>query len=40
MPVVRARHMVDVLERAHLVEPLSQGRYRMHGLLRAYAANS
>lgn len=38
VPVVRARRLIDVLERAHLVEPLSQGRYRMHGLLRAYAA--
>ncbi|HTI26527.1 MAG TPA: NB-ARC domain-containing protein [Kutzneria sp.] len=38
VPVVRARRLVDVLERAHLVEPLSQGRYQMHGLLRAYAA--
>ncbi|MFC0430696.1 helix-turn-helix transcriptional regulator [Kutzneria buriramensis] len=37
VPVVRARCLIDVLERAHLVEPLSPGRYRMHELLRAYA---
>jgi hypothetical protein len=38
VPVVRARCLIDVLERAHLVDPLSPGRYRIHALLRAYAA--
>lgn len=34
----RARRMLDVLVRAHLVEPAGTGRYQMHDLLRAYAA--
>jgi tetratricopeptide (TPR) repeat protein len=34
----RARDLIDVLVRAHLVEPTAAGRYGMHDLLRAYAA--
>jgi hypothetical protein len=37
VPVDLACRLVDVLVRAHLVEPLPAGRCRMHGLLRAYA---
>ncbi len=33
-----ARRALDVLVRAHLVEQLPTGRYRLHDLLRAYAA--
>ena len=35
--VERARHMLDVLARAHLIHIASLGRYGMHDLLRAYA---
>jgi DNA-binding SARP family transcriptional activator/Tfp pilus assembly protein PilF len=33
----RARHHIDVLVRAHLIQPASHGRYGMHDLLRDYA---
>jgi tetratricopeptide (TPR) repeat protein len=33
-----ARHLIDVLARAHLVEEHAHGRFGMHDLLRAYAA--
>jgi DNA-binding SARP family transcriptional activator/Flp pilus assembly protein TadD len=36
-PVDRARHVLDVLDRAHLMQAASPGRYGMHDLLRAYA---
>jgi tetratricopeptide (TPR) repeat protein len=32
-----ARHQLDQLARAYLIEPSGTGRYRMHDLLRAYA---
>jgi DNA-binding SARP family transcriptional activator/Tfp pilus assembly protein PilF len=34
----QARRVVNVLARAHLIEPASQDRYRMHDLLRLYAS--
>jgi len=33
----QARRAIDVLARAHLVQPAGKGRYAMHDLLRAYA---
>ncbi len=33
----RARHVLDVLARAHLIQPAAAGRYGLHDLLRAYA---
>jgi tetratricopeptide (TPR) repeat protein len=33
----QAQHLLDLLARAHLVQPTSPGRYGMHDLLRAYA---
>ena len=33
----RANHLLGMLAGAHLVEPIGQGRYRFHDLLRAYA---
>ncbi|MCW6004027.1 tetratricopeptide repeat protein [Micromonospora sp. CPCC 205371] len=36
--VETARRLLDVLTRAHLVQPTGPGRYGMHDLLRAYAA--
>jgi DNA-binding SARP family transcriptional activator len=33
----QARHMLDVLARAHLIQATAPGRYAMHDLLRAYA---
>jgi tetratricopeptide (TPR) repeat protein len=35
--VAAARRLLDDLARAHLIEPASPGRHRMHDLLRAYA---
>ncbi len=35
----RARWLLDRLARAHLIQPAGPGRYGMHGLLRAYAAD-
>jgi tetratricopeptide (TPR) repeat protein len=35
--VPRARRMLDVLARAHLLSPTSPGRYGLHDLLRGYA---
>jgi tetratricopeptide (TPR) repeat protein/transcriptional regulator with XRE-family HTH domain len=35
--VDHARRVLDVLARAHLVQPCGQGRYGMHDLLRGYA---
>ncbi|WP_232376802.1 ATP-binding protein [Amycolatopsis aidingensis] len=37
LPVVR--RVLGVLVEAHLVEPVGRGRYRLHDLLRAYAAH-
>ncbi len=37
VPVERAGQLLAVLARAHLIEPGTPGRYRMHDLLRAYA---
>jgi tetratricopeptide (TPR) repeat protein/transcriptional regulator with XRE-family HTH domain len=34
----QARRMLDTLAKAHLVQPAGPGRYAMHDLLRAYAA--
>src|SRR5215831_12048391 len=34
----RAGHLLEVLARAHLVQPTGPGRYGLHDLLRAYAA--
>nr|CEL13535.1 transcriptional regulator, SARP family [Kibdelosporangium sp. MJ126-NF4] len=34
-----ARRLLEGLAGAHLIEPVGQGRYRFHDLLRAYAAN-
>ena len=34
----RAGHLLEVLARAHLVQPAGPGRYGLHDLLRAYAA--
>ncbi len=36
-PLGQARHVLDVLARAHLIQPATAGRYGMHDLLRAYA---
>lgn len=33
----RAQHLLDLLARAHLVQPVNPGRYGMHDLLRTYA---
>jgi tetratricopeptide (TPR) repeat protein/transcriptional regulator with XRE-family HTH domain len=33
----RAQHLLDLLAQAHLIQPVSFGRYGMHDLLRAYA---
>ena len=33
----QARRMLDVLARAHLIQPVGPGRYGLHDLLRAYA---
>jgi tetratricopeptide (TPR) repeat protein len=38
VPLRRARALLGELARAHLVAPACQGRYSMHDLLRAYAA--
>ena len=35
--VVQARHLLDVLARAYLIQPAGPGRYGLHDLLRAYA---
>jgi DNA-binding SARP family transcriptional activator/Tfp pilus assembly protein PilF len=35
--VVRARDLLNLLARAHLIQPACPGRYGMHDLLRAYA---
>ena len=35
--VPQARRALDVLARAHLIQPAAPGRYGMHDLLRAYA---
>ena len=35
----QAQHLLDVLARAHLMQPASPGRYGMHDLLRAYATH-
>ena len=35
----QAQHLLDVLARAHLVQPAGPGRYGMHDLLRAYATH-
>ena len=35
-----ATRLTEILARAHLVQPLGRGRYSMHDLLRAYAAES
>jgi tetratricopeptide (TPR) repeat protein len=35
----QARRLLDRLARAHLIQPASTGRYGMHDLLRAYAAD-
>jgi DNA-binding SARP family transcriptional activator len=35
----QARWLLDRLARAHLIQPAGTGRYGMHGLLRAYAAD-
>src|SRR5215831_5084745 len=35
----QARWLLDWLARAHLIQPAGTGRYRMHDLLRAYAAD-
>ena len=35
--VQQAQHLLDLLARAHLVQPASTGRYGMHDLLSAYA---
>lgn len=35
----KARQLLDRLADAHLVEPVGAGRYRLHDLLRAYAAD-
>ena len=37
--VARARRLLDVLARAHLIQWAGAGRYQMHDLLRAYAAS-
>jgi len=37
--VEQAQHLLDLLARAHLVQPTSPGRYGMHDLLRAYASH-
>jgi hypothetical protein len=37
-PVERARQLLDQLTRAYLIHPTRPGRYGMHDLLRAYAA--
>ncbi|GAA4236630.1 DNA-binding SARP family transcriptional activator [Streptosporangium album] len=38
-PPERAHRLLDLLARAHLIQPASTGRYGMHDLLRAYAAD-
>ncbi|GAA0219610.1 BTAD domain-containing putative transcriptional regulator [Saccharothrix mutabilis subsp. mutabilis] len=38
LPERETRRLLDVLVRAHLVEDTATGRYRLHDLLRAYAA--
>jgi tetratricopeptide (TPR) repeat protein len=35
----RVRQLLDILARAHLIQPIGTGRYQMHDLLRAYAAS-
>jgi hypothetical protein len=35
--VQQAGHLLDMLARAHLIQPSGRGRYSMHDLLRAYA---
>jgi tetratricopeptide (TPR) repeat protein/transcriptional regulator with XRE-family HTH domain len=37
--LARADRLLDVLARAHLIQPVGPGRYGMHDLLRAYAAD-
>ena len=37
--VEQMQHLLDLLARAHLVQPASPGRYGMHDLLRAYATH-
>ncbi len=37
--VEQAQHLLDLLARAHLVQPASLGRYGMHDLLRAFATH-
>ncbi|MGH3830480.1 MAG: ATP-binding protein [Pseudonocardiaceae bacterium] len=38
VPPARARHLLDALSNAHLIEPVSHDRYRFHDLLRLYAS--
>ncbi|MFJ2033828.1 AfsR/SARP family transcriptional regulator [Streptosporangium sp. NPDC087985] len=38
-PPERAHRLLGLLARAHLIQPVSTGRYGMHDLLRAYAAD-
>jgi DNA-binding SARP family transcriptional activator/tetratricopeptide (TPR) repeat protein len=38
-PLDRARDILGLLARAHLIQPAGQGRYGQHDLLRAYAAH-
>jgi len=35
----QAQHLLNLLSRAHLIQPTSTGRYGMHDLLRAYATH-
>ncbi|MEJ2856790.1 MULTISPECIES: ATP-binding protein [unclassified Saccharothrix] len=37
--VAEARRLLDALAEAHMVEPVARDRYRLHDLLRAYAAD-
>jgi DNA-binding SARP family transcriptional activator/Flp pilus assembly protein TadD len=36
--LIEAERLLDVLQRAHLIEPAAPGRHKMHDLLRVYAA--
>lgn len=38
LSVGEARPLIDALVRAHLVEPVARGRYRLHDLLRSYGS--
>jgi tetratricopeptide (TPR) repeat protein/transcriptional regulator with XRE-family HTH domain len=40
IPLPEATRLTDALTRAHLVQPLGRGRYSMHDLVRAHAAES